>query len=77
MTSKISSITLDGVDYSVRQFSNEVIQMVEFYNRLLDDIAESQFAVHRAQAALTTAHARLNEMVQDELRQKQAGKNNV
>lgn len=74
MSSKISSITLNGVDYSVKQFSTTVIQLVEFYNRLLDDIEDHQFALHRAQAALTTVHTQLNEQVQAELQQKQTGK---
>lgn len=66
------SITLDGVSYTLDQFSPAVVQAVSVYNMLNADLQKEQLAVIKTQAALQNIGNQISEAVKKELADKAA-----
>jgi hypothetical protein len=66
------SITLDGVSYTLDQFSPAVVQAVNVYNLLNADLQKEQLAVIKTQAALQNIGSQISEAVKKELADKAA-----
>jgi hypothetical protein len=66
------SITLDGVSYTLDQFSPAVVQAVNVYNLLNADLQKEQLAVIKTQAALQNIGNQISEAVKKELADKAA-----
>jgi ribosomal protein S16 len=66
------SITLDGVSYTLDQFSQAVVQAVGVYNMIQADLQKEQLAVIKTQAALQNIGAQISEAVKKELADKAA-----
>lgn len=72
MAEQARTITLDGVQYAVDQFSPGVVQAVEIYNTFAADLQKSQLEVLKTQAAMQTVGAQITAAVKKELAEKQA-----
>jgi hypothetical protein len=71
-TTQPSSITLDGVSYTLDQFSAAVVQAVGVYNTFQADLQREQLAVIKTQAALQNIGNQITEAVKKELADKAA-----
>lgn len=75
----IRSLTVDGIQYSVEQFSPQTRDVIKFYERLLGEneelvtkAKEVQFERDRNAAAVNHIHGVLNGLVKAELAMLQA-----
>jgi hypothetical protein len=66
------SITLDGVSYTLDQFSAAVVQAVGVYNAFQADLQREQLAVIKTQAAVQNIGNQIAEAVKKELADKAA-----
>lgn len=66
------TITLDGVQYPLDQFSQQVVQAVGIYNGFSADLQKEQLAVIKTQSALQHLGAQIAEAVKKELAAKEA-----
>lgn len=66
------TITLDGVQYPLDQFSQQVVQAVGIYNGFSADLHKEQLAVIKTQAALQHLGNQIAEAVKKELAAKEA-----
>lgn len=67
MTQPIQSLTLNGISYSISQFSQQVQQLTNFYNSLIADQSTESYALMKTQAAIAQVHNQITEIVKDEL----------
>lgn len=67
---KAPSITVDGVSYTLDQFSPEIVQAVSVYNTFTTDLSREQLAVLKTQAALQSIGNQISEAVKKELADK-------
>lgn len=67
MSQPIQSLTLNGISYSINQFSPQVQQLTNFYNSLIADQATETYALMKTQAAIAQVHNQITEIVKDEL----------
>ena len=72
MADQARTITLDGVQYAVEQFSPGVVQAVDIYNTFAADLQKSQLEVLKAQAAMQTVGQQITAAVKKELAEKAA-----
>ena len=63
-------ITLDGVTYSINNFSQSVQAMVNVRSRWESDLAEERAAVLKTESAIRALDVELAKTVQQELQQK-------
>ncbi len=72
MADQARTITLDGVQYAVEQFSQGVQQAVDIYNTFAADLQKAQIEVLKTQAAMQSVSAQISQAVQKELAEKKA-----
>lgn len=72
MAEAARTITLDGVQYAVEQFSQGVQQAVDIYNSFAADLQKAQLEVLKTQSALQTVGNQISQAVQKELAEKKA-----
>jgi hypothetical protein len=64
------TMTIDGVQYEVEQFSQAVQQAVGIYNTFQADLQKQQLEVLKVQSALQSIGAQIIEAVKKELEEK-------
>lgn len=69
---QVPTITLDGVSYTLDQFSPAIVQAVSVYNQFGADLQKEQLAVIKSQAAMQSVGAQIAEAVKKELAEKAA-----
>lgn len=67
MTEQARTITLDGVQHDVAQFSEGVQQAVTIYNTFAADLQKAQLEVVKNQAALQSVGNQITAAVKSEL----------
>lgn len=67
MSQAIHSLTLDGISYSINQFSPQVQQLTNFYNALFEDQTAETHKLMKTQAAIAQVHSQITELVKFEL----------
>lgn len=67
MSDQTRTITLDGVQYDVAQFSVGVQSAIGIYNSFQADLQKEQLAVVKSQAALQSVGAQIAEAIKSEL----------
>ena len=72
MTDQVQTITLDGVQYPLADFSAQVVQAVAIYNGFAADLQKEQLAVLKTQSAIQHLGAQITEAVKKELADKAA-----
>jgi hypothetical protein len=72
MTEQARTITLDGVQYAVEQFSQGVQQAIGIYNAINAQLQTEQLAVIKSQAAMQSIGNQITEAVKKELADKAA-----
>jgi hypothetical protein len=72
MAEAARTITLDGIQYAVDQFSPGVQQAVEIYNTFNVDLQKAQLEVLKTQSAMQAVGAQISTAVQKELAEKKA-----
>jgi hypothetical protein len=72
MTDQARTITLDGVEYGVAQFSQDVQNAIGIYNTFSAELQQEQLKVVKTQAALQTIGAQIGQAVKSELEAKKA-----
>ena len=72
MDKATNTITLDGVQHNVADFSQSIQQAVGIYNTFNADLAKSQLEVIKNQSALQSVGAQIAEAVKKELAAKEA-----
>lgn len=66
------TITLDGVQYAVDQFSPGVVQAVDIYNAIQADLQKNQLEVIKCQSAMQSIGQQISAAVTKELAEKKA-----
>jgi hypothetical protein len=61
------TITLDGEQYALDQFSPAVVQAVGIYNTIAADLQKAQVEVVKCQSAMQSISAQLGDAVKKEL----------
>lgn len=64
------TITLDGVQYTLDQFSQAVQQAVAVYNAINADLQKAQLEAVKCQSALQSISTQISEAVKKELAEK-------
>jgi len=72
MAEQARTITLDGVQYAVEQFSEGVQQAVGIYNSFAADLQKAQLEVLKTQSAMQAVGGQISSAVQKELAEKKA-----
>jgi len=72
MAEQARTLTLDGVQYAVDQFSPGVQQAVEIYNGFAADLQKEQLAVLKTQSAMQSVGNQISGAVKKELDEKKA-----
>ena len=72
MAEAARTITLDGVQYAVEQFSPGVQQAVDIYNSFAADLQKAQLEVLKTQSAMQSVGQQISAAVQKELAEKKA-----
>lgn len=72
MADQARTITLDGIQYAVDQFSPGVQQAVDIYNAFNVDLQKAQLEVLKNQSAMQAVGAQISSAVQKELAEKKA-----
>lgn len=77
MSDQAQTITLDGVQYALDQFSAQVVQAVAIYNGFAADLQKEQLAVLKTQSAIQHLGSQISEAVKKELADKAAANDAV
>jgi hypothetical protein len=72
MAEQARTITLDGVQYAVDQFTPGVQQAVDIYNSFAADLQKAQLEVLKTQSAMQTVGAQITAAVKKELEEKKS-----
>ncbi|MBT9137516.1 MAG: hypothetical protein DDT31_00047 [Syntrophomonadaceae bacterium] len=72
MTNQARTITLDGTQYAVEQFSPGVQQAVDIYNIFAADLQKAQMEVLKTQTAMQSVGSQVSQAIQKELAEKKA-----
>jgi hypothetical protein len=72
MSEQIQTITFDGTQYPLSDFSPQIAQAVAIYNTFAGELQKEQLAVLKTQSAIQHLSAQISEAVKKELAEKAA-----